>query len=160
ISCKLEVIITGNYCTKTQIDVFNKNGDKTDFKVFKEFKKLDKDKSADVDGISPVLLNECAECLKLQFHYSSKNHSSALRNAYITPIFKKDQRNVTSNYRPISLTSTTCKVCEVGLILCWETTTQHSTVRSLSSFTGPSWGNGVLLNITPGKLDIVNLNFF
>jgi hypothetical protein len=34
------------------------------------------------------------------------------RDANIVPLFKKDERHLASNYRPLSLTSITCKILE------------------------------------------------
>jgi hypothetical protein len=34
------------------------------------------------------------------------------RDANIVPLFKKDERHLASNYRPVSLTSITCKILE------------------------------------------------
>lgn len=36
----------------------------------------------------------------------------AWKHAIVTPVYKKGKRDCVSNYRPISLTSTTCKVME------------------------------------------------
>ena len=34
------------------------------------------------------------------------------RNAWVVPIFKKGEKHLASNYRPVSLTSVTCKILE------------------------------------------------
>jgi hypothetical protein len=34
------------------------------------------------------------------------------RDAWVVPIFKKDERHIAANYRPVSLTSTACKIME------------------------------------------------
>ncbi|CAF0875625.1 unnamed protein product [Brachionus calyciflorus] len=81
-------------------------------------KKSRKNKSVCVDGVSPVLLDECAQSFSIpisRIFKKSLNSSelpSVLRHVNITPIFKKCKRNLASNYRPISLTSITCKIME------------------------------------------------
>ena len=70
------------------------------------------------DGVSPIFLKSCQQSLSpylahlfsLSYTYSYLPPSSRL--AYITPIFKKGDPACDSNYLPIFLTSTICKLME------------------------------------------------
>ncbi|XP_025833181.1 uncharacterized protein LOC112905276 [Agrilus planipennis] len=70
------------------------------------------------DGIPSVVLKNCAETLAPFLHTLFRQSLDKgtipenWRRATITPIFKKGSRHLASNYRPISLTSATCKVLE------------------------------------------------
>jgi hypothetical protein len=71
------------------------------------------------DGIPPIFFINCCDelsyPLSLFFTYSFEN--SILPNvwlkSFITPIFKKGNATDPTNYRPISLTATLCKIMEV-----------------------------------------------
>jgi hypothetical protein len=86
--------------------------------VYKELVKLDKNKTAGIDGINPTLLKECAHSfsvpISLIFKMSYENSTvpSTWLEANITPIHKKGKRTDPANYRPISLTSVLCKTME------------------------------------------------
>ena len=75
-------------------------------------------KSPGVDGIPPKLLKEIVEQINTQlanlFNLSLEERivPSELKEANITPLFKKGSRSKPDNYRPVSLTSVVCKLLE------------------------------------------------
>ena len=50
--------------------------------------------------------------LLFQAYLNQGNTPSTWRKALVVPIFKKGSKSDASNYRPISLTSVLCKLCE------------------------------------------------
>ena len=86
--------------------------------ILKILKALPSQSSAGPDGIPNLLLTKgryiLCPILKRLFQYLFDNGVLPLEwcRANITPIFKKGNRNHCSNYRPVSLTSTCCKVAE------------------------------------------------
>ena len=82
-------------------------------------KKLKPDKSPGTDQIHPRILKECADNLakplKLLFDLTMKtgNLPAEWKQAEVRPIYKKKgKKSDPSNYRPVSLTSTVCKIME------------------------------------------------
>lgn len=79
---------------------------------------LNPDKSPGPDGVHPKILKECAKELTVPLYilFSRSLKSGRIptdwKEANITPIHKKGPRADVNNYRPISLTSTVCKVLE------------------------------------------------
>jgi len=75
-------------------------------------------KASGPDGWPILSLKECSEqlCVPLSILFNKSFNSSALPNSWkeaiVTPIFKKGDRTVASNYRPISLTSPVIKMME------------------------------------------------
>ena len=86
--------------------------------VFDKLSKLDISKSAGPDDIQPRILRELANTLSVPFAkiFNFSIRTSTLPTDWkmgnITAIFKKGQRKLPTNYRPISLTSIVCKVLE------------------------------------------------
>ena len=87
--------------------------------VRKLLSELRVNKASGPDNIIPnrvlrELADELAPALHLVFtqSLSSNQLPSDWRNANISPIFKKGDRHVASNYRPVSLTSVCCKMLE------------------------------------------------
>jgi len=86
--------------------------------VMKLLKNLNPNKSPGPDGIPARLLKELAEELAPIFSVlfqASLNQAKIphdWKSAFITPIYKKGDRCDASNYRPVSLTSITCKLLE------------------------------------------------
>jgi hypothetical protein len=80
--------------------------------------KLPETSSPGPDNILPKVLKVCAQelCEPLSFIMSSSFQSSVLPDsrlkANITPIFKNGDKTKAENYRPISLTSVSCKLME------------------------------------------------
>ena len=78
---------------------------------------LDISKSAGPDGISPKVLKECksvmATILNITFQKSLQEGilPSQWKEATVKPLFKKGNKKLATNYRPVSLTST-CKLFE------------------------------------------------
>ena len=87
-------------------------------KLLKNLKPHEVSMLGEPDGIYAKLLKETAEevspAVTLLFQASLKQDSvpSSWKKATIVPIFKKGCRSSASNYRPISLTSVLCKLCE------------------------------------------------
>ena len=90
--------------------------------VLIRLKKLDENKAFGTDKIHPALIKNCATAfafpLTLIFRASlaSSELPTQFRSANVTPLFKKGDKTVPSNYRPVSLTSVPCKILE-GIIL-------------------------------------------
>ena len=86
--------------------------------VLKILKKLNKFKSVGTDGISTFVLKECqiafSTILSTIFikSYESSELPEDWKRANVCPIFKKGSKTNPANYRPISLTSVTCKIME------------------------------------------------
>ena len=80
--------------------------------------KIKENKATGPDGIPGNLLkicaNEIAEVLTLLFQSSLDQGClpSDWKQAHIVPVFKKGDRGMVENYRPISLTSVTSKILE------------------------------------------------
>ena len=86
--------------------------------VRKYLRKIDPNKSTGPDDISPRILKECSDQLEypitLLFNKSLAQGRipGAWKKANITPIFKKGDKKIALNYRPISLTSVVMKLFE------------------------------------------------
>ena len=86
--------------------------------VLKLLQQLNPHKASGPDIISTKLLKELATeicpalTLLFQACVSQGLIPAAWKIAHVTPIFKKGDRSKASNYRPVSLTSVTCKVLE------------------------------------------------
>ena len=86
--------------------------------VVKPLKNLEPHKAAGPDDIPLMLLREAADeiapaiTLLFQASLNQGNTPSTWRKALVVPIFKKGSKSDESNYRPISLTSVLCKLCE------------------------------------------------
>ena len=90
----------------------------TEEDVLKILKSLNPHKTPGLDGIHPKPIKELAETLVLPLTIifkRSTTRSQLPRNwldAVISPIYKKGQRCLPENYRPVSLLSIICKVLE------------------------------------------------
>jgi hypothetical protein len=86
--------------------------------VLAKLKRLEEFKACGVDKLHPTLLKNCANAftvpLTLIFRASlvSSQIPIQFRSANITPLFKKGDKTVASNYRPVSLTVVPCKIME------------------------------------------------
>ena len=87
-------------------------------KVQKKLKNLKTSKSPGIDNIHPLLLKECSaelcQIITMLFKQSIQDGSvpDMWRKASVTPLFKKGEKHVCANYRPVSLTVILCKVLE------------------------------------------------
>lgn len=86
--------------------------------ILTEIQKLDSTKSIGPDGVRLRVLKECApvfaHILSIIF---TKSYSTGIvpdkwKVANLSPIHKSGPKNISSNYRPISLTSVPCKIME------------------------------------------------
>jgi hypothetical protein len=90
----------------------------TEEDVLKELRNLDPNKSMGPDGLHPRVLKEVAPALskplQLIFQHSVNNGSlpTKWKTATVSAIYKKGDRELAANYRPISLTSIACKTLE------------------------------------------------
>ena len=90
----------------------------TEGEIEKSLANLKPNKAPGVDSILPNVIKEVAKEVApplTMIFQSSLNEGMVpddWRNANVTPLFKKGKRCLTSNYRPVSLTSIICKVLE------------------------------------------------
>ena len=86
--------------------------------VASKINNMKENKSPGVDGISPKILKEAVEQISTPlahvFNMSLQEGIVPLewKEANIIPLFKKGSRNKSVNYRPVSLTSVSCKLLE------------------------------------------------
>ena len=99
-----------------EIDTQFQEPDITEALVREQLRKLNPCKAAGPDGIHPRVLMELSEVLArplaIIFNTSLRTGKvpQVWREAHVAPIFKKGERTLPSNYRPVSLTSVVCKV--------------------------------------------------
>ena len=90
----------------------------TEEEIEKLLKKLRPDKSPGLDGLHPRFLRELATVLAkplcMIFNQSLKENTvpEEWKKAQVSAIFKKGEKSLAGNYRPVSLTSIACKVME------------------------------------------------
>jgi hypothetical protein len=86
--------------------------------VLNLLQKLNPNKASGPDNISPRLLKELAEevtPMLTKIFQATLEHGTVPKqwtNANVSPIFKKADRSKAANYRPVSLTSVSCKLLE------------------------------------------------
>ena len=86
--------------------------------VHKMLSNLNPNKASGPDNIPPRFLKELSSEIApvltsiFQSSLDSGEVPSQWREANVTPIFKKGEKSLASNYRPVSLTSVCCKLCE------------------------------------------------
>ncbi|CAC5386630.1 unnamed protein product [Mytilus coruscus] len=86
--------------------------------VLKHLNALKIDKSPGMDKLHPRLLKEITEslanplCIIYNQSLESKTVPNDWKNAMISTIFKKGNKSLAKNYRPVSLTSVVCKIME------------------------------------------------
>ena len=90
----------------------------TTSEIKKIINKIPNKNSSDYDGVSNVLVKELSnkilEPLMIIFNESSRQgiFPTKMKLADIVPLFKSGSRNISSNYRPISLLITLSKILE------------------------------------------------
>lgn len=144
--------------------------------VIKEIKNLKADKAAGPDDIPQNFYIQTADVIAkplvilYRFCLDNSEVPSDWRDANVTPIFKKGQKEEVSNYRPVSLTCVVCKVLE-KIIQC--TVIQHLNKFKLINntqhgfTTGLSCGTNLLefhnyagMNVDEGNsVDVIFLDF-
>ena len=108
----------------------NKNG------VIKLLRNLKPHSASGPDGIPTMLLKHTAEeiapavTMLFQASLDQGQVPTEWKKAHIVPLFKKGSRHDAANYRPISLTSVLCKLCE-HIIHC--AVIQHLDVNNILS---------------------------
>ena len=86
--------------------------------VFKLISTLNIHKACGPDQINAIFLRQTSSIITplitklFQMSVDSGKIPNDWRTAYISPIFKKGDPKIASNYRPVSLTSITCKILE------------------------------------------------
>ena len=86
--------------------------------VYKKLLDINPGKSSGPEGWSLIALREAAEqiCIPLSILFTQSLETGLLpqdwKSAHVTPIFKKGNRHLPNNYRPISLTSSIVRLME------------------------------------------------
>ena len=83
-----------------------------------KFRYLDISKACGYDNISNSVLKLCADGIYkplthlINLSFSTGQYPTGWKLANVIPLFKKDDRQSKSNYRPISLLPSITKICE------------------------------------------------
>lgn len=145
--------------------------------IIKQFKSINPNKASGPDLMPARLLKESAvECGDMFHHLFTQSYRcgtlpTSWKRALICPVFKKGDKSVPVNYRPVSLTAIPCKImehCVVSRI--WEhlnhhhviTTKQHGFRNGMSCETQlieamNDWTT--TLNKGKGQIDVILLDF-
>ena len=103
-----------NYITYTRLDLFCT----TPEEVFSALCILDSNKAVGADFICNKVLKECALSLceplsrLFNLYFTQCIFPATWKGANVVPLFKKENRHLVSNYRPVSLLSNLSKVME------------------------------------------------
>ena len=95
----------------------------TDEIVLLAIKELSYNSAVRPDGIPPLLLINCAAelapilCDLFKHTFSEGFIPPSFKRAAIVPVFKAGDKSKPSNYHPVSLTSTICKILERSVYL-------------------------------------------
>ena len=128
--------------------------------VRKKLDALNPNKATGPDEIPPRLLKELAAVLAgpiaiiMNKSIQEGNLPSIWKKANVVPIFKKGKKNMSGNYRPVSLTSVTCKILE-GLVR--QKLVEHLTDNNLVTdyqhgfVSGRSCSTNLLAVLDPGQ---------
>ena len=122
-TCFGEVFTREDVTNISEPEVMEMNSRLTDFKVTvkivkEKIRKLKRESAAGPDGLGPMLLQELQEELApvlvaiYRKSLDTGNVPQDWRIANVTPIFKKGAKSDPGNYRPVSLTSVSCKIFE------------------------------------------------
>ena len=90
----------------------------TEADIESSIKEIPKNSSPGPDGVSAILLRECADVLKVPIYIlwraslDSGKLPKYMKSSIVTPVFKGGDRSQAENYRPISLISHLCKLFE------------------------------------------------
>jgi hypothetical protein len=94
------------------------NIDFKDSEVLDLLKSLDTNKASGPDGVSPRMLKETAEVIYrplarlIRLSLQTSKYPLDWKKANVIPIFKKGDKSLVGNYRPVSLLSILGKLCE------------------------------------------------
>lgn len=111
-----------SYVEKTEIPTLNNKDrelcdtDITEEEVYEAIRNLKNNKSPGIDGITPEFYKKHWQLIKLPFmnmlkeSYDKNSLSTSLNQSVITLIFKKGDRGLLKNYRPISLSNYDYKI--------------------------------------------------
>ncbi|XP_012557529.2 uncharacterized protein LOC101241347 [Hydra vulgaris] len=86
-----------------------------------KLKNLNQNKACGPDSMHPFLLKNCAEAfaipltLIIRASLTNSQLSVQFKSANETPLFKKGDKTLPCNYRPVSLTSIPCKIMEKSI---------------------------------------------
>lgn len=101
---------------------------------------IDGSKSMGPDGISGRLLKECKDQLTdaivdiVGTSLGTGKVPKEWKRAEVIPIYKNDSKMEPLNYRPVSLTSILCKICEETLKLKWTENLESENILSERQF--------------------------
>ncbi len=86
--------------------------------IHKEIKKLNPNKLGGADDMSPKLLKSCCDTISgpishlINLSFTNSSVPDKLKIAKVIPIYKKNEKFIPENYRPISILSTLNKIME------------------------------------------------
>ena len=144
--------------------------------ITKLFQKQKANKAGGPDDVPAQIIRECAhELAPLYQHlyqqsYDTGKLPTSWTHARVSPIYKKGQRSVPENYRPVSLTSIPCKLMEHIVSQTWDhlnkynivTPNQHGFRAGMSCETQlieTTFDWSTILNKGGAQVDIILLDF-
>ena len=130
--------------------------------VEKLLSNLKTSKSVGPDSIPNLVLKSCAKELSVglstifQFSIDTGSLPTDWRDANISPVFKKGDRHLAENYRPVSLTSISCKLLQH--ILCSQILRhfdQYNVLTKLNHGFRSAFSTETAISNSPGSFEIL-----